>query len=327
MSGCMETDKPLISILMAVYEPQLDWLREQLESLEAQTYPNLRLYVRDDCSPTVPFSEIEKCVEKYIQSFPYELHRNKENIGSNRTFEQLTQEAEGTYFAYCDQDDVWLPEKLEVLENVLVQTGAEIVCSDMYIIDGEGCQIADSITKVRRHHKFRSGPGLAEGLLISNFVTGCTMLVQSDAAKAAVPFCPYMVHDNYIALCCAVNGEIMFDCNPLIRYRIHGNNQTGLMAGVEDKKSYREIRIDQPMEKFRWLEINFPGRKDLKDAINQRILWMEARQYNWDHGKSKRLVWQYRNFSQLIALFEITMRWLPEPIFLWVIQLSRKNII
>ena len=63
----------------------------------------------------------------------------------------------------------------------------------------------------------------------------------------------------------------MFDCNPLIRYRIHGNNQTGLMAGVEDKKSYREIRIDQPMEKFRWLEINFPGRKDLKDAINHFV--------------------------------------------------------
>lgn len=52
MKRCMETGKPLISILMAVYEPRLDWLREQLDSLNAQTYPNLRLYVRDDCSPT-----------------------------------------------------------------------------------------------------------------------------------------------------------------------------------------------------------------------------------------------------------------------------------
>ena len=45
----METGKPLISILMAVYEPRMDWLREQLESLEAQIYPNLRLYVRLLC--------------------------------------------------------------------------------------------------------------------------------------------------------------------------------------------------------------------------------------------------------------------------------------
>ena len=55
MNGCMETDKPLISIVMAVYEPNLQWFREQLDSLEAQTYPNLELLVIDDCSPTVPF--------------------------------------------------------------------------------------------------------------------------------------------------------------------------------------------------------------------------------------------------------------------------------
>ena len=50
----METDKPRIAILMAVYEPQMDWLREQLKSLERQTYPNLHLYIRDDGSSTVP---------------------------------------------------------------------------------------------------------------------------------------------------------------------------------------------------------------------------------------------------------------------------------
>ena len=66
----MGTGKPLIAILMAVYEPQMDWLREQLLSLEGQTYPNLRLYIRDDCSPTVPFEEIQGCVKECIQSFP-----------------------------------------------------------------------------------------------------------------------------------------------------------------------------------------------------------------------------------------------------------------
>ena len=110
MSGCTETGKPLIAILMAVYEPRMDWLREQLESLEKQTYPNLKLYVRDDCSETVSFEEIERCIKEYIHSFPYEIQRNEANLGSNRTFERLTEEAEGTYFAYCDQDDVWLPE-------------------------------------------------------------------------------------------------------------------------------------------------------------------------------------------------------------------------
>ena len=116
-SGCMKTDKPLIAILMAVYEPRLDWLQEQLRSLEQQTYPNLRLYLRDDCSPTVSIQEIQSCVQACILSFPYELYRNEMNLGSNKTFELLTQEADGGYFAYCDQDDIWLPEKLNVLQT------------------------------------------------------------------------------------------------------------------------------------------------------------------------------------------------------------------
>ena len=234
----MGTGKPLISILMAVYEPRLDWLREQLESLEKQSYPNLRLYVRDDCSSAVRFQETERLVKECIRSFPCEIRRNEENLGSNGTFERLTREAEGEYFAYCDQDDVWLPEKLTVLQEELEQSGALLVCSDMLIIDAEGRRVADSITKVRRRHRFRSGEGLAESLLISNFVTGCTMLVRSETAKEAVPFCPYMVHDHYIALWCAERGAVRSLQKPLLCYRVHNSNQTSLMAGVTDKASY-----------------------------------------------------------------------------------------
>lgn len=163
----------------------MDWLRQQLVSLNDQTYPNLRLYIRDDCSPTVPYEQIQSCVQDCITRFPYVITRNEENLGSNGTFELLTEEADGELFAYCDQDDVWLPEKLTVLREAMERERAVLVCSDMCIIDGDGKQVADSITKVRRHHVFRSGTDLARGLLTSNFVTGCTMLVQSDAAKRA----------------------------------------------------------------------------------------------------------------------------------------------
>ena len=327
MSGCTETGKPLIAILMAVYEPQLDWLREQLESLEKQTYPNLKLYVRDDCSETVSFEEIERCIKEYIHSFPYEIQRNEANLGSNRTFERLTEEADGTYFAYCDQDDVWLPEKLAVLQEELERTDALLVCSDLYIIDGEGKQTADSITKIRRRHVFRSGGGLTEGLLISNFVTGCTMLVRSEAAKAAVPFCPYMVHDHYIALCCSAAGDIYSVTRPLIRYRVHGRNQTGVMAGVQDKASYRRERIDLPLHKFRWLEQHFPYREEFQEEISQRREWMYARQSNWNRHGGAGIVWKRRKLSPLASLFELSARWFPERVLMWIIHLTQKNVI
>lgn len=315
MSECMETGKPLISILMAVYEPRLDWLREQLESLEAQTYPNLRLYVWDDCSPTVPFEEIEELVRECIRSFPYEIHRNPENLGSNLTFERLTREAEGEYFAYCDQDDVWLPEKLAVLQKEMEDSGALLVCSDMYIIDGEGRQRADSITKIRRRHRFRSGTGLAEGLLISNFVTGCTMLVRSGAAKAAAPFCPHMVHDHYIALCCAAAGAVISLPAPWIRYRVHGGNQTGLMAGADSKTGYEAARIIRFLDRFEWLEDSFPFRASLQEEIGRRKAWAQARLDNWQGKGGKAVMWKYRGYDLLTTLFELAAPWLPEKLF------------
>lgn len=327
MSGCTETGKPLISILMAVYEPRMDWLEEQLKSLNAQTYPNLRLYVRDDCSPTTPIEAIRSLVEKNIRSFPWEFRCNEENLGSNGTFQLLTEEAEGDYFAYCDQDDVWLPEKLVVLQEELERTGALLACSDMFIIDADGKQTADSITKVRRHHKFCSGGNLAEGLLISNFVTGCTMLVKSSWAKAAIPFCPYMVHDHYIALCCAAVGELVTVNSPLIRYRIHNKNQTGLMAGVTDKESYGRVRIELMRDRLRWLKEKFPYLNALEPELNNALCWVEARARNWKHRGGKREVWKYRYFSLTPSVFELAAPIMPEWLFQFCLTCGKRNIV
>lgn len=324
----MATAKPQISILMAVYEPRMDWLREQLLSLDAQTYPNIKLYVCDDCSPTVSFDAIQSCIQDCIRTFPYEIWRNEENLGSNGTFERLTTAADGEYFAYCDQDDVWLPEKLEVLEKSIRETGAKLVCSDMYIIDGSGVQTAESITQVRRHHVFRSGKGLAPGLLISNFVTGCTMLIGRETACRAVPFCPYMVHDQYLALTAATMGQIVSLPDCLIRYRIHGSNQTLSMSGVTDKASYLEVRINQLIRRLTWLQDQFGAHESLSGELEDALLWANARRENFGgNPKAKLVLWKYRRFSPLTSLFEMVMAGMPDKLFMSVVELKRKNIL
>ncbi len=320
----METGKPKIAILMAVYEPRMDWLREQLLSLDAQTYPNLTLYVRDDCSPTVPFEDIEKCIRECIRAFPYTIARNEKNLGSNGTFELLTSEAEAEYFAYCDQDDIWLPKKLEILQREIEKTGALLVCSDMYVIDGEGKVKADSITKVRRHHKFLSGENLTESLLFRNFVTGCTMLIRAEVAKQAVPFCPYMVHDHYLALFVSLYGSIRSLSQPLIKYRIHGGNQTGVLIGISSKESYLKIQIEQEMNGLLWLyeKLKFPS--DLRELISQEILWYQARQKNWMGEKGfKRIIWKYRKFAVKSSIFELIISHLSPSAFNMLVQVKK----
>ena len=133
----MGTGKPLISILMAVYEPRLDWLREQLESLEKQSYPNLRLYVRDDCSMTVHFQEIERLVKECIRSFPCELARNEENLGSNGTFERLTREAEGEYWLENQMAEALLTDEMAVIAGHRL-TEEEPVSDQLLLLSMEG---------------------------------------------------------------------------------------------------------------------------------------------------------------------------------------------
>ena len=322
MSGCTETGKPRIAILMAVYEPRMDWLREQLLSLDAQSYPNLTLYIRDDCSPTVPFEEIQSCVQDCIHTFPYKIKRNEKNLGSNGTFELLTQEAEGEYFAYCDQDDVWLPEKLEVLEKAIAESGALLVCSDVYVIDGTGKKTANSITEVRHRHCFMSGKeNVFHRLLTRNFVIGCTMLICRETAQAAIPFLPEMVHDHWLALFAASQGMIVSLPQPLIRYRIHGGNQTGVLVGVSSKQTYVDVRISDFQKRICHISDRLPDVPSLQ-AVRQ---WADARVayaecFCW---KNVIWLWHYRRENYATTIFELAALKLPEKLFCEALKLAR----
>lgn len=326
MKECTATDKPKIAVLMATYNPRLDWLREQLLSINAQDYPNLVLHICDDCSPKVALEDIERCVTECITSFEFTLERNGENLGSNLTFEHLTRECtDGKYLAYCDQDDVWHENKLSTLQAAIEREDALLVCSDMCVIDGEGRKTADSITEVRRRHVFRSGTGLAEKLLVSNWVTGCTMLVRADAAKAAVPFCPHMVHDQYIALVCAERGKIISLPDALIDYRIHGANQTSTLVGVTDKASYLEVRIEKMQQRMNWLHDNLPCGETTRAVIEDGIRWVNARREHWLHRGGAAVVYKYRHFSKYASVFELVTAYCPEWLFLFAVGLVKSD--
>lgn len=300
MSGCTRTDKPLISILMAVYEPRMDWLRQQLLSLNAQTYPYLMLYIRDDCSPTVRYEEIQSCVQDCISAFPYVIERNERNLGSNGTFERLTREADGDLFAYCDQDDIWLPEKLEILERRFSDSRAAMAYCDVSVIDEAGLPIAESLRQLRPRLAYVQGEDLAEHYFFRNCTAGCTMLIQSPVAKQAVPFPAGTVCDQWLCIIAAGKGAVAFEKMPLLSYRQHAHNQTGILQGVSDKKTYREQRLLPLKERLDAYARQFTPSDSMRAFIEARLTGRIGR------------IWRYRKFSRYEAFFEIAMRVMPE---------------
>lgn len=319
------TDKPLVSILLAVYKPKESWFIEQLISLNEQTYENMELLVFDDCPDCLINEDI---IKNYITKFPYKLIRGTENKGSNKAFEELTKIAEGEFFAYCDQDDIWENDKISLMIEKFNEKDVTLVCSDLSIIDENGNKTANSITDIRKRIIYKSGYNLAKNLLMTNFVTGCAMVVRKDIAKKAVPFEKTLIHDQWIAIIAAINGKIEFINKPLVKYRQHSFNQTGILKDIDDKKTYYDKRINDFIYRYKSLQERFSN-DELEDCINDSLIWLEARKnyfFNPSLNYLKTMI-RYRKFHKVSILIECFLPFIPNNIFKYIIKLTQKGIL
>ncbi|MFT8350517.1 glycosyltransferase family 2 protein [Clostridium saccharoperbutylacetonicum] len=319
-------DFSLVSILMAVYKPNEKWLIEQLTSLNEQTYENIELLVYDDC-PNEPVDE--KIFEKYITKFLYKIIRGAENKGSNIAFEELTKIANGEFLAYCDQDDIWEKEKISIIMNAFGEEDTTLVCSDLSIINENGEKTADSITEIRKRIKYKSGYNLADELLERNFVTGCAMIVRSDIAKEAIPFVDSLVHDNWIAIIAALNGKIEVIDKPLVRYRQHSSNQTGILKGIYDKNTYYKFKIEEVLDRYISLKDRLGYVEKLQGHINYCITSLNARKSYFFKPSLKqlRIIIKYSKYYKESIFLEIFLPIVPAFVFRYIIQLTKRGIL
>ena len=314
-------DTSLVSILLAAYKPNYDWLKEQLISLNNQTYDNIELIIYDDC-PDEPISE--EFVSKYITNFNYKIIRGKINKGSNKAFEELTKIAEGIYFAYCDQDDIWEADKIELLINKIEKDKSVLVYSDMSVIDKDGVYRYDSLIQAKPRLKYIYGQYLTTQFFFKNCVSGCCMLIKKDIAKSAVPFSNYMIHDQWICLIASLYGNISFIDKPLVRYRIHGNNQTGSLRGVYTKEDYYSMRVDTLKEKIDELnEVlvrNKQGKSNNSNFINE-FKMNEIKEFcNARMNRNLIGIFKYRNLCRKEAYFEMLIKYMPELVVKYLLK-------
>lgn len=320
-----DTPHASLAILLAVYEPREDWLIELLDSLNRQTYPHVTLYVRDDASPTYSFDRLQRLVKEHITAFPVFLYQNEKNLGSNQTFEALVRDANERYIAFCDQDDVWLPDKLkntvELLQNSPLSP--TLVCTNVSVMDGEGNEIAPTIDAHRRRHVLLRGRELAPQLIYRNFVMGCTVVMERERALSYLPFPDEAVHDHYLAFRAALDGALDFLPEPQMRYRVYGGNQTGVMTGVRTKQDYYHRRI-----------LAFEGRITCFSAfsslpaLTEASAWVEARKRNFHRQKGGfGALWRTRHINRAASLFELFALRFPAPLFRVSVRLVQKGVL
>lgn len=216
----------LILILLSTYNGE-KYLNAQLESLLKQEGVETHLLVRDDGSHDATLDILKAWKEKY----PAWIDIIKgDNVGFAMSFTYLLQSAvskysDVEYMAFCDQDDVWLPEKLKVaLEKLRKENEAIPIsyCSNTRLVDV-------NLNFIRFGWRDNEVQLSKERSLIQNFATGCTMVFNRKAAEIYVSHLPekIKVHDFLMYQLCMFLGKVIYDKKSYILYRQHGYNQIG----------------------------------------------------------------------------------------------------
>lgn len=216
---------PSVSVAMATYNGER-YLEEQLDSILSQTLKPSEIIVCDDQST----DGTRKILDRYQQEGFLKYFVNDERLGFIGNFKRaVSLTTPDNYIALSDQDDIWLPGKIQAAADLLLKIEGTkrpaMVYSDLVLVDEE---------KNLLNNSFRNelGQGVyahcLDTLLFGSFVNGCTMLMNSNMRNyfSSIPEHGALNHDTWMTLIAYTFGEVAVVPDSLILYRKHRNNAT-----------------------------------------------------------------------------------------------------
>lgn len=213
----------MIAVLMSTYNGE-QYLKEQIDSILNQTYPDFVLFIRDDGSSDETQKIISSYEDKRIR------FESGKNLGPARSFFALLNSVpEAEYIFFSDQDDVWYPEKIEkMLAEIKKYDGCPaMVFSDFEMIDSDGRLLSDSYSK---HAALQVCEGLVQinKIIPQPYVFGCASVINRCLAdKVLAPPDGIEMHDCWISLVASAIGKLAYMPQTTIAHRFHSNNATG----------------------------------------------------------------------------------------------------
>ena len=244
-----------LSVALALYNGE-KFLEPQLDSLLQQTRQADEVILCDDCSTDRTAALAERFIEEHGLSH-WKLFRYEANGGYQRNFCRALEQATGDLIFLCDQDDVWLPHKLEEMER-LCEAHQEILSlsSSFQMIDAKGKPLEETESPGWSNHglvPMEVGQGELVQIPFSvilqyNLFPGCTTVVRRELKDRYLQSSErQMPHDWELNLLAGSEEGLYFYNRPLIAYRIHGNNTIGHSSNRHEAKfkmeSTREKRL------------------------------------------------------------------------------------
>ena len=213
-----------VNILMSTYNGQ-QFLAEQIRSIQDQSYTDWTLFIRDDGSSDNT-KEILKDFERQDSRIHLIDSDKSDNLGVIKSFHKLVNHDRADYYFFSDQDDVWLPNKLELslkeAQNYLADLPL-MVYMDLKVVNQDLEIMTESMVKSQSHH---ANTELVQELT-ENTVTGGVAMINHALAEMWQETDDILMHDWYLALLASAFGNLVFIDQPGELYRQHSDNVLG----------------------------------------------------------------------------------------------------
>ncbi len=221
----------MISVCMATYNGS-KFIREQLESILSQLPADAEIVIADDGSTDDTMQVVESLKESRIRVLPAEKH-----LGVIYNYERALQASKGEIIFLADQDDIWLPGKVEKVLAALNE--ADLVTHDAWML-------RPSESSWTRSGKLSDIRAYKSGVVTNwwkNTFTGCCIALRRSVLGKALPFPKNLpMHDQWLGLVAEKYFKVKSIDEPLVEYRQHSTNATHIgnsPAGVLQKIKWR----------------------------------------------------------------------------------------
>ncbi len=226
--------EPLVSIAIATHNGE-QFLEEQLASIYNQTYRNIEIVVSDDVSKDRTID----ILKKYNKSHGLAYTVNADRLGVTKNFENAIKQCNGKYILLSDQDDVWLPNKIELMIRNIRHSS--LIYSDGRLL--EASRLSESKLSEQKWIKLfgldSRHKDIYKYLLLNNFILGCSVMFDRDILNLAFPFYENeQYHDWWLAMCALNCNGITFLDEVLVKYRVHATNFSLSLANEDKSKKF-----------------------------------------------------------------------------------------
>jgi glycosyltransferase involved in cell wall biosynthesis len=219
-----------VSVCMTVYNGD-KYLRQQIESVICELQDDDELLIYDDLSTDMT----AKIVAEFASDKRIKYRKNPDKLGVVKNFERALQNAQGEYIFLCDQDDVWLPGKVQICVEAL--KSHLLVVTDCVVVNQELEILYPSFFELRR-----SGAGVLKNIWKNTYL-GCCMAFRRELLETGLPIPRNMpMHDMWLGLIAEVSGNVLFIDEKFLLYRRHETTASPT-AGVSGFSVFKQCKL------------------------------------------------------------------------------------